>query len=105
MNSKLRSWCGVLFVVCLAIAVTWHFDSVFGQQGGAGGGGGAAGGGRGGAGGVGAGGAGGAGGSGSGQAGGRGGAGGFGGAITVGGSPGAVSAMGEFVYVVHSDTL
>jgi hypothetical protein len=93
MNPKLRSWCGVLFVVCLAVAVTWQLDSVFGQQGGAGG----AGGGRGGAGG--------AGGSGAGQSGGRGGTAGFGGGLTAGTVPGAVSATGEFVYVVHNDTL
>ena len=101
MNPKLRSWCGVLFVVCLAVAVTWHFDSVFGQQGGAGGAGGGGGGGRGGGGGIGFGGAGGA----SGQSGSRGGAGGLGGSITTGAFPGAVSATGEFVYVVHNDTL
>jgi hypothetical protein len=100
MNPKLRSWCGVLFVVCLAVAVTWHFDSVFGQQAGGGGGGG-----RGGGAGIGVGGAGGAGGAGAGQSGGRGGAGGVAGSITTGASPGAVSASGEFVYVVHNDTL
>ena len=97
MNPKLRTWCGILFVVFLAVAVTWHFDSVFGQQGGAGGAGGGVGGGRGGAGGAGGqfGGAG-------GQAGGRGGA---GGGLVAAGFPGAVSATGEFVYVVHNDTL
>ena len=94
MNPKLRTWCGVLFVVFLALAVTWHFDSVFGQQGGAGGAGGGVGGGRGGAGGA-----------GGIQSGGRGGAGGIGGGLTAAGFPGAVSATGEFVYVVHNDTL
>ena len=94
MNPKLRTWCGVLFVVFLALAVTWHFDSVFGQQGGAGGAGGGGGGGRGGAGGA-----------GGIQSGGRGGAGGIGGGLTAAGFPGAVSATGDFVYVVHNDTL
>jgi len=94
MNPRLRTWCGVLFLVFLAVAVTWHFDSVFGQQGGAGGAGGGVGGGRGGVGGA-----------GGVSAGGRGGAGGGGGVLTAGGYPGAVSATGEFVYVVHNDTL
>jgi hypothetical protein len=98
MNPKLRSWCGVVFVVCLAVVVTWQLNSVFGQQGGGGGAGGV---------GVGRGGGGGGGGGvGGGQAGGRGGAGGlFGGSVTTGPFPGAVSATGEFVYVVHNDTL
>ena len=94
MNPKQRTWCGVLLVVFLALAVTWHFDSVFGQQGGAGGAGGGGGAGRGGAGGA-----------GGFQSGGRGGAGGIGGGLTAAGFPGAVSATGEFVYVVHNDTL
>ena len=94
MNPKQRTWCGVLLVVFLAFAVIWHFDSVFGQQGGAGGAGGA-GGGRGG----------GAGGAGGISSGGRGGAGGVGGGFMAAGSPGSVSATIDFVYVVHNDTL
>ena len=105
MNPKVRSWCGVLFVVCLAVGVTWHFDVVLGQQGGAGGAGGGVGGGRGGGGGSGALGAGGAGGIAGGQGGGRGGAGGLGGTMVMGGSPGAVSATGDYVFVVHNHTL
>ena len=94
MKSNVGKWCGLLFVVFLALAVTVHFDRVFGQQGGAGGAGGGGSVGRGGAGGV-----------GGLTGGGRGGTGGSGGGLMVGGFPGAVSASGEFVFVVHNDTL
>ncbi len=94
MNSKFRAGFGVLLVAFLAFAVVWHLDSVYGQQGGAGG-----------AGGAGAAGRGGAGGAGGGPGGGAGGRGGFGGGLVASGSPGAVSASGEVVYVVHNDTL
>ena len=102
MNAKNRVVVGVAVAAILAAVLLWHLDRVYGQQGGAGGAGGSGFGQQGGAGGGGGGGRGGAGGI---SGGGRGGAGGSAGALLAGGAPGSVSAAGDFVYVVHNDTL
>ena len=112
MQASVRTWCGILFVASLALAVTWHLSNAYGQQrgqgrGGAGGmGGGAAGGMAGGAGGMGGmgGGAGGMGGMGGGM-GGMGGMGGGPGGMGPPMAPASIAASGDYVYVMQNDTL